>query len=225
MITEVIRRTTLLFSLAVVATGCATNPKNQIASLEKDRNDLAAQLQRTKAELDAAKRARDELDRRFQAANRTADDLRAQLANQPVPAEPAAPGWTAVPGGAMIAIDDSVLFAPGKNVLRDQALRTLDAIASTIEGEYAGKDILVFGHTDDRPIKKSGWEDNWQLSAERALAVVRYLGDHGVAPDRLAASGCGEHRPRAKNDSEANRSSNRRVEIFAIDPQPRTGRR
>jgi outer membrane protein OmpA-like peptidoglycan-associated protein len=56
------------------------------------------------------------------------------------------------------------------------------------------------------------------------LAVVRYLKERGVATDRLVAAGCGEHRPRTKNDSEPSRFSNRRVEIFAIEPQSRTGR-
>jgi len=139
-------------------------------------------------------------------------------------AQPAPAGWTAVPGGGMIAIEENILFPPGKIALRDEAKKTLDAIVSTLEGEYSGKDIMVFGHTDDRPIKKSGWDDNWQLSTERSLAVVRYLAEHGVNAERLVAAGCGEHRPRAANTSEPNRLSNRRVEIFAIDAQARTGR-
>jgi chemotaxis protein MotB len=124
----------------------------------------------------------------------------------------------------MIAIEENILFAPGKVTLRDEARKTLDAIVSTLEGEYGSKDIMVFGHTDDRPIKKSGWADNWQLSTERGLAVVRYLREHGVAAERLVAAGCGEYRPRVPNTTEPNRLSNRRVEIFAIDAQARTGR-
>ena len=117
----------------------------------------------------------------------------------------------------MIAIEGEVLFSPGKVSLKESAKRTLDGVVSTIQGEYADKDVFVFGHTDDRPIKKSGWKDNWQLSTERALAVVRYLGDHGVTSTRLAACGAGEHRPRVGNTSQANRAKNRRVEIYAVD--------
>jgi len=51
------------------------------------------------------------------------------------------------------------------------------------------------------------------------LAVVRYLRDQGVSPDRILAGGRGEYRPRVPNTSEVNRTSNRRVEVFAIDPE------
>jgi chemotaxis protein MotB len=212
-------------ALLVALSGCANGSKERLSRLEGANKDLSGRLNQTQSEMDALRRDRDDLNRRLTAAMREAEQLRAQLANQPVPVEPPAPGWTAVPGGAMIAIDDSVLFNSGKATLRDEARKTLDAVASTIQGQYAEKDILVFGHTDDRPIKKSGWDDNWQLSTERALAVVRYMKERSIAAERLVAAGCGEFRPRVPNSSEANRFSNRRVEIFAIDPQPRTGRK
>ena len=124
----------------------------------------------------------------------------------------------------MIAIEDKLIFAPGKVTIRDEARRTLDAIVSTLKSDYSDKDIIVFGHTDDRPIVKSGWQDNWQLSSERALAVTRFLESRGVGANRLVSAGCGEYRPRVTNNSEPNRTRNRRVEIFAIDPQALTGR-
>lgn len=204
-----------------VAGGCASTAKQDAAAMEDRNRNLTAQLNKARSDLDAERRARAELDQRLSAAMRDVDGLRDQLSR---PAEPAPAGWTAVPGGGMIAIEENILFQPGKVTLRDEARKTLDAIVSTLEGEYGRKDIMVFGHTDDQPIKKSGWDDNWQLSTERALAVVRYLREHGVAPDRLVASGVGEHRPRVTNNTEANRLANRRVEIFAIDAQPRTGR-
>lgn len=198
-----------------LASGCG-NPKERISQLEGENQNLAQQLNRARGERDAAQRAREDLNRRLEAAMRDADGLRAQLAEKPM--EEAPPGWTAVPGGAMIAIEGDVLFAPGKVTLRDNARRTLDAIASTVSGQYTDKDILIFGHTDDRPIKKSGWADNWELSAERSLAVVRYLQEHGVSSSRLVACGCGENRPRTDNNNDANQAKNRRVEIFALDP-------
>ena len=224
MFRPVILRTGAVLLLVLAVSGCANKKLDERISLLEDTNtNLTGQLNRAMGELDAMSRGREALDGRLLAAQREADELQNQLANVPVPEE-AAPGWTAVPGGAMIAVEGSVLFAPGKVTLRDQARRTLDRIVSTIQGEYGDKDILVFGHTDDRPIKKSGWEDNWQLSTERALAVVRHIISQGTSPNRVAACGCGEHRPRVPTSSEGNRSKNRRVEIFAIEPQPRTGR-
>jgi len=220
---SMILRTVPVWLLAAVASGCATNAKQDIASLEDRNRSLAAQLNKTRGDLDAANRERAAMDQRLAGAIRDVDSLRAELAGRPEP-QTAPAGWTAVPGGGMIAIEENILFAPGKVTLRDEARKTLDAIVSTLEGEYGGKDIMVFGHTDDRPIKKSGWADNWQLSTERGLAVVRYLREHGVGGERLVAAGCGEYRPRVPNNTEPNRLSNRRVEIFAIDAQSRTGR-
>ncbi len=205
------------------ATGCTGELKQRVTMLEGANANLTEQLNRGRGELDAACMERDELRGQLDNATADAEDLRAHLAGIPAP-EPAAEGWTAVPGGAMIAIEGNVLFAPGRAVLRKESRRTLEAIVSTANGEYADKDILVFGHTDDRPISKSGWADNWQLSTERALSVVRYMRDRGVAPSRLVACGCGEHRPSVPGTSEANRGKNRRVEIFAIDPRAGTGR-
>jgi flagellar motor protein MotB len=207
--------------VAVVATtvcGCATKQQERIAMLEEANRTLTGRLNLTRGELDSAVRDRDELNRRLQAALSEVDLLGNQLAARPEPQE-TAPGWTAVPGGAMIAIEGRVLFDPGKITLRNAARSTLDAVRSTLEGTYADKDVLVFGHTDNQPIKKSGWADNYQLSTERALAVVRYLSGQGVSAKRLVACGCGEHRPRVANTSQANRAMNRRVEIYALDPQ------
>ncbi len=118
----------------------------------------------------------------------------------------------------MIAIPGNVLFAPGKATLRKSGKTALESVASAIRGQYGGKDIFVFGHTDDQPIKKSGWKDNFELSSERALSVVRHLKDRGITPSSLVACGAGEYRPRVPNTSDSNRSQNRRVEIFAVDP-------
>ena len=209
---------------ALLTAGCTSGLRNRISVLEQNNADLAQRLNRAHSEFGGLNNERDDLDQQLRAALLDRDDCRQQLTMQPEP-EPVAAGWQAVPGGAMIAIEGSVLFAPGKVTLRNEALRTLDGIVSTVNGTYAGKDIIVFGHTDDRPILKSGWQDNWQLSSERALAVVRYMRERGVGPDRLIGSGCGEHRPIVENNSEANRTRNRRVEIFALEQRASTGRR
>lgn len=208
-------------SLIAIFAGCATTPK---VDPNADRNrDMGAALHRARGELESCMRDRDMMNQRLAALSNEADSLRAQLNQRPEPAA-APPGWTAVPGGGMIAIEEGILFSPGKVTLRDEARKALDSVVSTLEGEYRDKDIMVFGHTDDRPIKKSGWQDNWQLSTERSLAVTRYLRERGVDATRLVAAGCGENRPRAANNTEPNRLANRRVEIFAIDAQPHTGR-
>jgi len=73
---------------------------------------------------------------------------------------------------------------------------------------------VVAGYTDDVPNSaKSGYTDNWDLSTARAVNVVRYLQTKGVSPAMLGAAGFSEYRPLVPNDSPANRSQNRRIEI------------
>ncbi len=201
----------------VFSGGCANQSKSRITMLENTNRDLTMRLNELRAEMNGRDQSRSYTEQQLLAAQGEIDALNRQLAAIPETTAPA-PGWTDTPSGAMIAIDSSVLFAPGKPTLRSSAIRALDGIVSTLQGEYSGKDIIVFGHTDNQPIKKSGWEDNWQLSTERSLAVVRYLQDKGINPSRLAAGGCSEYRPRAANNAASNRSQNRRVAIFVVDP-------
>src|SRR4030043_209544 len=91
----------------------------------------------------------------------------------------------------------------------------LDHIHSVLRQKYAGKMIDVVGHTDTDPIRKTKdkWEDNWELSAERALTVTRYLIQRGLPEDKIRAVGCGESRPLASNANATGKAKNRRVEI------------
>lgn len=209
----------LTSALALASTGCNEKLKAReahISLLEDTNHQLTTDLAAARREADAQFEEQDRLGEQLQIARAEAERLRGDLANLPeaVPAD----GWQAVPGGAMIAIEGSVLFASGKVVIRESGRAALDSIAGVILSQYANKDVFVFGHTDDVPIKKSGWKDNYELSAQRALTVVRHIRDRGVDAARLVACGAGEHRPRVPNTSDEARAQNRRVEIFALDP-------
>jgi chemotaxis protein MotB len=73
----------------------------------------------------------------------------------------------------------------------------------------------VNGHTDKRPISGTGgrFKSNWDLSAARAIAVVRYLTDKGIPPAHLAAAGFGEFQPLEEGDNDESLSKNRRIEL------------
>ncbi len=205
----------------LLGTGC-NDPKQRIAMLEESNQSLLADLQRTRAELDRCRESNELCQRDIAAARGQINSLNTQLATMP---EDVPEGWTAVPGGAMIAIEGSVLFDSGKAVVKSSGQNTLEDILVPLRSEYADKDVLVFGHTDDMPIRKSGWKDNYELSTQRSLAVVRWLKEHGVSPNRLVACGVGEYRPRVPNTSANNRAKNRRVEIFALDAEVKTAGR
>lgn len=116
-------------------------------------------------------------------------------------------------GTITVTLQNTILFASGKASLKSATSAELDHILSVLKSKYSGKEIDVVGHTDTDPIRKSAWKDNWELSAQRALSVARYLIEHGIADDLVRASGCGPARPIASNTSRAGKAKNRRVEI------------
>jgi len=78
--------------------------------------------------------------------------------------------------------------------------------------------VQVNGFTDDAPIHNGQFDSNWDLSATRAISVVKRFVADGIAPDRLVGAGYGEYHPVAPNDSPANMARNRRVSIIVIAP-------
>jgi chemotaxis protein MotB len=77
--------------------------------------------------------------------------------------------------------------------------------------------VGIEGHTDNEPIRHSGWKSNWELSANRALSVLHYLVDNrGISPTRLSALAYGEFHPVTSNDAKQGRQLNRRVEIVIL---------
>ena len=143
------------------------------------------------------------------------DQLKDELAQRPAsPAE----GWSVVPGGAMTSLDGTVLFDSGKAILKSAGRHTLDQVVRVILEEFPDHEVYIFGHTDSQPIRKSGWKDNYELSCQRALSVLRHLKDKG-AMQYMAACGWGQHRPVADNRTAKARQANRRVEIFAMAPE------
>lgn len=118
--------------------------------------------------------------------------------------------------GLVTRLLDQVLFDSGKAELRRGAYPVLDKVAQVLQ-EVPGQPVGVEGHTDDQPIKYSGWASNEALSLARANAVVDYLVQkRGVDPDRLTAIGYGDTRPVASNETAAGRQQNRRVEIIIL---------
>ena len=109
---------------------------------------------------------------------------------------------------------DNVLFDSGSTAISPLGRDLLAAVAGPL-AEF-GNDVFVEGHTDDVPVGRPDYT-NWNLSTDRAVAVVNLLaGEHGVSPDRLAAAGYGEFRPRVANDNARQRAANRRVDVLVV---------
>ena len=122
----------------------------------------------------------------------------------------------------VLTIDNAILFKPGKAELSAQAKGTLARVATILNERYAGDDVRVDGFTDNQAITRSKdeWDDNWDLSAGRSHAVLKYLIERGVSAKRLGFAGFADNKSVASNGTDAGRAKNRRVEIVVM---PSTG--
>lgn len=110
------------------------------------------------------------------------------------------------------------LFDSGKADLKADAKKTIDVIAVILKNEdYKAFDVQIEGHTDNLSINSAKFPNNWILSSYRAYAVLEELLDkYQFDPAKVSATGYGEYRPVADNDSVEGRAKNRRVEIKII---------
>lgn len=118
--------------------------------------------------------------------------------------------------GLVITFVSEVLFDSGKASLKPESFEALNKVANILVENVPENNIGIEGYTDNQPIKHSKWKSNWELSAHRALSVLEYLEGKGVNPERLSASGYGEYKPVASNDTADGRQLNRRVEIVIL---------
>ena len=121
--------------------------------------------------------------------------------------------------GDRFVFQSEVLFAPGQADIAATGQQQLSQLAVAL-ADIAAKipdDInwvlQVDGHTDNLPVRAGRYADNWDLSTERALSVVRFLVSQGVPAARLAATGYGEFQPLASGDTTEDRRLNRRIEL------------
>jgi len=114
-----------------------------------------------------------------------------------------------------VTLPNTILFDSGRATLKSASKRVLDRIAAVLNRDYAGQTIRVEGHTDNQPIRKTKklWADNWDLSCNRAMAVLRYLVTKGIDTKRIYAAGFSYYKPVASNSTTSGRAKNRRVAI------------
>lgn len=113
----------------------------------------------------------------------------------------------------VITIPDQALFDSGSAQIKPEFIDTITSIGSMLE-QYPQYEVVVSGHTDNVPINTREFPSNWDLSSERALNVMKLLLQNtNLDPQRFSAIGYGEYRPVAPNDTAANRTKNRRVEV------------
>lgn len=119
--------------------------------------------------------------------------------------------------GLVLTFLAEVFFKSGKADILDDAKVSLKKVSTVLKKEAAGTFLAVEGHTDNVPIKYSGWKSNWELASARALSVLHFFEDEcGIDPARLKSVSYGEYSPVKSNDSSVGRKQNRRVEIVIL---------
>ncbi|WP_207062449.1 flagellar motor protein MotD [Motiliproteus sp. SC1-56] len=111
-----------------------------------------------------------------------------------------------------IEIASGILFPSGNAAPTMAADPLLEALAEILK-PYDNP-LQVEGFTDNQPIDTERFPSNWELSAARAAGVVRALAHYGVNPERMAAIGFGEYRPKVSNLTPRGRAMNRRVKVI-----------
>ncbi|MDA8716958.1 peptidoglycan-binding protein [Alphaproteobacteria bacterium] len=121
--------------------------------------------------------------------------------------------------GDRFVFQSEVLFAQGQAEIAAEGQGQLAKLAIALADiatkipEDINWVLQVDGHTDDVPIRAGRYTDNWDLSTERALSVVRFLNQQGLPANRLAAAGYGEFQPLDVADNDDARRKNRRIEL------------
>ncbi len=116
-----------------------------------------------------------------------------------------------VAGGVSIVLPESLVYPSGSaEILHNDLLRGVGQKLKAAAGA-----ILVEGHTDSVPVANGSFPSNWELSAQRAVNVLKFLVDEcGIDPKDLSAAGYADSRPVASNDSSDGRAQNRRVNLI-----------
>jgi chemotaxis protein MotB len=196
---------------------------------ERSRRDLEMRVQALEGEKSELLTARETLQKDVEAKASELQELKGTFDNlQEKMKEEIAKGEIALSQtGGRLKVDmvDKILFESGSSQISRRGASVLSRVGGVL-AQIGDKQLQVSGHTDNQPISrklKAQFPTNWELSIGRAMNVVRFLQDEaGVPPERLVASGYGEHHPLDSNRTNTGRARNRRIEILltpALAPQ------
>ena len=201
----------LSLSSVLFGIGCAGN-QGRIDDLERE---LAASRQGRIAledELNMARERAAAADALAAARQRLYDDLRASLSTY---IDAGTLSITVRNGLIVVQLPNKVLFESGKADVSPEGSKTLVDVAGAL-ANVQNRRVFVGGHTDDQPIKASGFKDNWELSARRSYNVHMALVANGLPAESSATAAFADTDPVADNADPAGRAENRRIEIFLM---------
>lgn len=185
----------------------------QIDDALKKYSQATGQVNLTQKQLEAEQQRLLELRRLLQQQGEAVENLRKKMAD-------ALTGFSSNEltvftknGRVYVSLQESLLFPSGSAVVNQKGKEALGTLAQALNNS-PDINVVVEGHTDSIPIRKS-YEDNWALSVARATAIVRLLTNtYAVDPTRVTASGRSYFEPVDTNSTPEGRQRNRRTEII-----------
>src|SRR5215831_9980248 len=202
---------------AISAIGCSAGPdlQGRIDELTREQEELQRQKEQTESELLTYKAKCDAMERNRGAAARPAPAPAPTVT--PIPADSDGVDIRKRGNDTVINLPSDVFFASGSSTLSPAGEKTMAKIGAYIRKNHSSGLIRVEGHSDSDPIRKTKgkYHCNYELSFERAHAVVHYLVDKGhVDSHRFVCEAYADNQPQSQND----KSKNRRVEIVIAKP-------
>jgi chemotaxis protein MotB len=120
------------------------------------------------------------------------------------------------PRGLVITLQQAAFFPSGEDSIDPKTRPVIVSLAKTLNA--VPNPVRLEGHTDSVPISTARFHSNWDLSAARAIALLKMLSeDYGVSRERLAIAGYAETVPMVSNDTAEGRGRNRRVDIVVLN--------
>lgn len=203
--------TLLVVLFSFIISGCSVTLQTRHRSDIEKIDALDGEIQELNAKLETLQAQKeDELSELESAKKLLEERLKKEIDDRTVRLEMAEKGLA-------IVFLTEILFDSGKAVIKSDAFSALDKVVTVLKENISDRNIGVEGYTDNDPIKYSGWKSNWELSTARATSVLHYIVDtKGINPKRVSATGYGEYRPVASNDTAEGKRENRRVEIVVL---------
>lgn len=181
---------------------------DELATLLKDRSQLKDSTARLQQALL-------ELNRRKAEADRRVAEFKGLLSKFKALIDAGKLKVKMVDGRMVLALPTDILFDSGSAKLSKPGKEAIQQVAAVLK-DMRERRFQVEGHTDNVPIHTAQYPSNWELSAARALVVIKTMTEAGMNGEALSAAGYGEHHPTASNDSDAGRADNRRIEIVVV---------
>lgn len=115
----------------------------------------------------------------------------------------------------IVELPSDILFKSGSSRLSDKGEGSIKEVAAVL-ASIPDREYQIEGHTDNVPIQTSKYPSNWELASDRAITVLNTMLTAGMPPDRISVASFGKYKPLNANETEEERTANRRIEIVVM---------